>query len=40
VKKLPLMSDVYSTNFSPSNVGATTELPPPVWKLSDVLWPK
>ena len=40
VKKLPLMSDVYSTNFSPAKVGATTELPPPVWKMSDVKWPK
>ncbi len=40
VKNLPRWSDVYSTNFAPSQVGATTELPAAFWKASDVQWPK
>lgn len=40
IQKLPAWSDVYSTNFIPSRVGATVELPKPVWTVADVKWPK
>lgn len=39
LKNQPNWSAVYTTNFIPSRVGATTDLPPPVWKISDVHWP-
>lgn len=40
VKNLPNWSAVYTTNFAPSRVGATTDLPAAFWNASDVQWPK